>query len=153
MNEPELITTLHLEFTDSANSANQIIVKFKDPDGEGGNAPVQFDSLLLPANKTWFCKTVLLNESVSPAENISESILQEADEHLFIYTVSGLNLSVTISDFDSNNIPLGLKSIWRTGSLSSGNVRVVLKHQPGIKDGNPALGETDAELVFKGRIF
>lgn len=153
VNEPEIITTLQLQFTDSANSSHVILVQFKDPDGDGGSNPTQFDSLKLPANKTWYCQTTLLNESVNPAENINESILEEAEEHLFVYSPENLNLDIAITDKDANNLPIGLKSKWKTGSTSLGKVKVVLKHQPGSKDGNPANGETDVEVIFPARIY
>jgi hypothetical protein len=153
INEPELITTLKLEFTDSSNTSNKVTVIFKDPDGDGGNEPTQFDSLKLQANKTWFFETTLLNESVNPPENITEEILEEADDHLFVYSLSGINSTVQITDKDSKNLPLGLKGTWRTGGASVGNTTVILKHQPGIKDGSADKGETDVEVTFKSKIY
>lgn len=153
INEPELITTLKIEFTDSANSANKIITIFRDLDGEGGNEPGQFDSLKLQANKTWFFETTLLNESVSPAENITEEIKEEADDHLFVYSSIGLNNTIKITDNDSKNLPIGLKGIFRTGAASSGSTTVILKHQQGVKDGSSDKGETDVEVTFKSRIY
>lgn len=152
-NDPELITTIQLQFTDSSNSSNKILVQFKDPDGDGGNSPVQFDSLKLPANKTWYCETTLLNESVSPTINISEEVSEEANDHLFVYTPQGVNMNIQITDKDANNLPIGLKSTWRTSNASSGTIKVVLKHQPGVKNGTEAPGETDVEVLFKGRIY
>jgi len=153
VNEPELITTLRIEFTDSANSANKVVTIFKDLDGEGGNEPGQFDSLKLEANKTWYFETSLLNESVSPSENITDEIKEEADDHLFVYSSTGINANIKITDKDSKNLPLGLKGTFKTGAASSGTTTVVLKHQPGIKDGTADKGETDVEVTFKSRIY
>jgi hypothetical protein len=146
-NPEELITTLKLTFTDSANTANNFTVTFADPDGPGGNTPTTYDSIALQTNKTYLVSVQLLNESVSPAEDITLEVEEEKDEHLFGYTTS-TNVAITTTDFDSNNIPVGIQTKWKTTSASVGNTTVVLKHQPGIKTGDIALGETDVEVVF-----
>ncbi|MFM8917548.1 MAG: hypothetical protein ACKOGP_07380, partial [Bacteroidota bacterium] len=55
-------------------------------------------------------------------------------------------------DLDVNGIGIGLQSKWVTGNLSSGTSRIVLKHQPGIKDGTFAPGETDVDIQFQSRV-
>jgi hypothetical protein len=153
VNEPELITKVVLQFTDSANSSITYSATFSDPDGDGGNAPVQFDSILLPANRTFNCNILLLNETQSPAKDMAKEIEEEGYEHLFVFTPTGAGVNIIITDADKNGLPLGLKSKWRTGNTSSGTVKVVLKHQTdGIKDGSPNKGDTDIELDFKTRI-
>lgn len=146
-NETELITTMTLIFTDSAT--NQISTfSFKDTDGDGGSGPVQFDTIQLAANKTYTCKVLLLDESKTETDTISNEVLKESDDHLFIYTISGLNLAIFRTDKDANNLPLGLNSKWWTGNMSNGKVKITLKHQPGVKDGSATPGETDAEVEF-----
>lgn len=150
-NEEEVITTFTLYFTDSANSANVVSATFRDPDGDGGNPFTQFDSIHLQANKTYYAQVVVLNETASPADSISNEILEEANDHLFFYTVTGANATVSITDFDTNTptpLPLGLQTKWRTGSASMGSTQIVLKHQPGAKDGTFAPGTTDIDLTF-----
>ncbi len=146
-NPEELITTLKLTFTDSANTANTFIVTFADPDGPGGNAPTTYDSIALQTNKTYLVSVQLLNESVSPAEDITLEVEEEKDDHLFGYTTT-TNAIITETDVDNNNLPVGIQTKWKTTTASVGNTTVVLKHQPGIKTGDIALGETDVEVVF-----
>jgi hypothetical protein len=146
-NPEELITTLKLTFTDSANTANTFTVTFADPDGPGGNAPTTYDSIALQTNKTYFVSAQLLNESVSPAEDITLEVEEEKDDHLFGYS-STANVNITTTDLDNNNLPLGIQTKWKTTTASVGNTTVVLKHQPGIKTGDISLGETDVEVVF-----
>ena len=146
-NPEELITTLKLTFTDSANTANTFTVTFADPDGPGGNAPTTYDSIALQTNKTYLVSAQLLNESVSPAEDITLEVEEEKDDHLFGYS-STANVNITTTDLDNNNLPLGIQTKWKTTTASVGNTTVVLKHQPGIKTGDIALGETDVEVVF-----
>ena len=61
-----------------------------------------------------------------------------------------LNLSVTITDQDTNNppLPVGLESKFETGAASTGWLRVVLRHQPNVKDGTYAPGSTDLDVGF-----
>jgi hypothetical protein len=150
-NEGELITTLIIEATDSA-SGQKSIFKFKDADGEGGNAPSQFDSIQLSQNKMYSVKLILLDESKASVDTISNEVLNEGEDHLFNYTASNINITIRLDDSDINGLPIGLKSIWRTGTIGDGKLKTVLKHQPGIKNGDPALGETDIEIEFNCRI-
>lgn len=151
VNESELITTVIIEATDSA-SGQKSTFKFKDADGEGGNAPSQFDSILLNANRTYSVSLLLLDESKAEVDTISNEVLNEGEDHLFNFTVSNLNIGIKLNDLDKNGLPIGLKSIWRTGTIGDGKLKTVLKHQPGIKNGDPVLGETDIEIEFNCRI-
>ena len=66
-------------------------------------------------------------------------------------TGSPLNLTVTRIDTDTNNpaLPVGLADRFVTGAASSGYLRVVLRHQPNVKDGTYAPGSTDFDAGFK----
>jgi hypothetical protein len=149
VNEPEVITSLKLTFIDSANTANIITASFIDADGDGGNQPTTFDTIKLKPNTTYTCKVDLFNGILN--EEITPEIEEEANDHLFIYKANGANVNISITDVDSNTppLPLGINSKWRTGSNSSGTVQVILKHQPGLKDGTEAPGDTDVELSFQ----
>lgn len=153
-NESELITTVRLKFTNTLSSSiNPLVYEFKDLDGEGGAAPVKFDDIVLQKNIPYICEVTVLNESVSPADNITTEIKAEANDHQFYFVPSSSNLlSVSNYDTDSQGLPLGLSSFWVTGlNAGSGTVRVVLKHKPGTKAANDLInkGETDIELDFK----
>lgn len=62
-----------------------------------------------------------------------------------------LNLTVTITDHDTNTtpLPIGLESEFKTGAASSGWLRIVLRHQPNLKDGTYTPGSTDMDAGFK----
>ena len=149
INEPEVITSLTLTFTDSANTSNVIIAKFIDNDGDGGNQPTTFDTIKLKSNTTYFTSLQLFNSILN--EEITPEIVQEANDHLFVYKTNAVNLSIAITDFDTNTPPLaiGLKSTWRAGNNGNGTVQVILKHQPGIKNGTESPGNTDVDLNFQ----
>lgn len=143
----ELITTVILTFTDSADVSNITTATFADPDGPGGSNPILFDTIKLSPNKTYYTTIVLLDQSKTPVDTISNEVEEEKDEHLFTFTTSA-NIAITITDFDNNSLPVGLASKWKTGAPITATTTIRLKHQPGIKNGDPALGETDVEVTF-----
>jgi hypothetical protein len=61
-----------------------------------------------------------------------------------------LNLTVTATDVDTNKtpLPLGFKTTFKTGAASTGYLRVVLRHQPNVKDGSFTPGSTDLDAGF-----
>lgn len=150
-NEGELITTLKVIFTDSTDNSIKSFT-FKDTDGDGGNNPTQFDSIILNTSRTYSVSILLLDESKTETDTISNEVLEEADEHLFVFTPSSINLNIVITDMDSKGLPIGLKSKWKTGAVSNGTITIALKHQPGVKDGSSTPGETDIEIAFPIRI-
>lgn len=153
-NTSEVMTTVKLTFTDSAGVAPTVTAQYRDPDGDGGNSAVQFDVIQLMANKTYFATVVIKDETKNPVVTISDEIADESNDHLFFYTPTNVNLTVTLTDQDSNTppLPLGLNTKWKTQSASNGTVRLVLRHQPGVKDGTYAPGETDIDLIFNTTI-
>ena len=153
VNEEELITTVKITFVDTAGVEPTVTVFFRDPDGDGGNAPTQFDTIRLAANSVYNATLEVFDESKNPVEDITEEIEEEADEHLFCYTPSNVNLSIVRTDMEldygvGGTLEVGLASQWTVGNTSVGTIQVVLKHQPGVKDGTCAPGDTDVELNF-----
>ena len=66
-----------------------------------------------------------LNETETPAEEITDEVLEEADEHQVFYTISdGLNITTTYVDFDDNDNPLGVQITSTTGAASEGSLTV-----------------------------
>lgn len=150
-NEVEVITTFTITFTDIGGTQPSASATFKDLDGDGGNAPSQFDTIFLAPNTTYSAEIVLLNETESPADTISNEVLEEAVDHLFCFSPSGNDVTITRTDTDGT-YELGLQSQWVTGSASTSTTNITLKHQPGVKDGTCAPGETDIELDFVTKI-
>lgn len=146
-NESELITTMKLLMKDSADGTERTFV-FRDTDGEGGAGPTQFDTIKLQSGRTYQCQMLLLDESKALTDTISNEVMEEADDHLVFYEVTAASLSIKIEDKDSKQLPLGLISKWICNQKSSGTINIQLKHQPGVKDGSKAPGETDAMVEF-----
>jgi len=146
-NEEEVITTMTLTFTDATGTWPTVTTTFRDLDGDGGNGPDIFDTIRLVSNTTYDVTIDLLNETESPAEDIGAEILDEDDEHLFCFTESGADVTIVRTDSDGT-YEVGLESQWTVGAISNGTVQVVLKHQPDVKDGTCAPGETDIDVTF-----
>ncbi|MFM9944360.1 MAG: hypothetical protein ACKVQB_03930 [Bacteroidia bacterium] len=145
-NEPEIITTLKIEFKDAATG--QILTYYyRDMDGDSINAPIQLDTIRLNANATYFTSIKFLDESNPDAvANVTHEIKSEAVNHLVCLNASA-NTFIIRTDNDGT-FPLGLESKWMNGLASTGDFTVSLKHQAGFKNGSCEIGETDLEVVF-----
>ena len=151
-NESELITTVMLTMQE-VGTTNTVTATFRDPDGEGGNPPVKFDEIVLKPNAVYNTTIILMDESKTPPDNVTEEVEEESDDHQFFYTpTAGLNVTVAYQDKDANSLPIGLETTVTTGAASAGKLKVTLKHQPGIKNNNIATGETDVEIDFTTKV-
>lgn len=151
-NEEELITTVNLTFSSEDDT---VIFRFQDLDGPGGNDPIIVNGSLIP-NKVYEGSIELLNEIENPAEEITEEVKDEAEEHQFFYILSDSQLGqIDYTDQDMDGFPIGLSTVWSTLNSTTGKLTVVLKHEPiknasGVSDGDMtnAGGETDIEVEF-----
>ena len=151
--EEELITTLNYTLTSTAGDV--VTLSFQDIDGDGGDDPI-ITSGTLTANTTYVGTAEFLNESVTPAEDVTEEIQEEDEDHQVFFTPSSsLNVTVTYSDQDAENKPVGLTTSLATGDASTGQLTIILRHQPdksasGVESGDVtnAGGETDIEVTF-----
>lgn len=150
-NDEELITTCKILFVDSAGVQPSVTATYADYDGDGGNPPSIFDTIKLKPNTTYLASILLLDNTKSPVDTVSNEILEEDDEHLFCYTISGANCTVQRTDSDGS-YEVGLQTKWKTTSTSTGTAQVVLKHQPDVKNGSCAPGETDIDITYQLRI-
>ena len=150
VNEEEIITTVTVTLTPDDGGTPVTLVR--DLDGDGPNEPVITVSGNLNANTSYNGDIILLNETEDPAENITEEVVEEAEEHQFFYTIAGgLNASTEYSNYDSDDNPLGTKFILSAGDASAGTLTFTLRHEPKKpNDGTlgDAGGETDIEATF-----
>lgn len=152
--ENELITRVSFKFTNAANSSDVATVTWTDPDGEGGAAPT-VGTLNLKANTSYnFEVSEVLNETATGDErNILNEIMEESDEHLWVYNALPANLMVvTRTDKDINNFEIGLKGTVVTTTAASGTLQTILRHQPDQKNGTAAIGSTDFDATFQVRV-
>ena len=152
--DEELITTLELQFIDTLNQDTLRFV-YADPDGDGGNDPITWDTIRLDKDAYWVNLNVY-DESVNEKITIiTPEIEEEGDEHQFFFIDALNTVDVEYDDADENGNPIGIKTYWRIVESGNSTMRVVLKHQP---DGKPAapgdinVGSTDIDVTFQMEI-
>ena len=146
----EAVTTATLVLTNKAVPTESITATI-----ENLNATVDFTKavLNLRANTTYTGEITLLNKSIMPTLDATEEIRDLANEHLFVYTPTPASLlTIAPTDKDSNPAPgpypVGLTTEIKTGAAGSGKLNVVLRHQPGSKNGTPTPGTSDLDTDF-----
>lgn len=152
VNEEEVITTVKVTLVDGGTT---ITLQSQDLDGEGPDVPVVTVSGNLDPNTTYLGSVEFLNELESPAEDITEEVVEEGTEHQVFYQLINSLGTITYDDVDSNGDPIGVEFTFVTGDPGNGNLTVTLRHEPnkdasGVSDGDitNAGGSTDAEVIF-----
>lgn len=154
INEEEVITTMIIELTPNGGG-DKVILKSKDADGNGSEAP-KVEGGTLEANKTYSAVITLLNELESEPEDITEEVAEEADEHQFFYQANKITSTFTYAGAnDADGNPVGINFTVVTGDAGTGSYVVTLRHEPnkigeGVKAGDitNAGGETDIQVIF-----
>lgn len=147
VNEEEIITTINITLTSANGNAT---FQSQDLDGDGPNAPV-ITADNLAANTTYTASIELLNETETPAEDITEEVAEESDEHQFFFGLTGSLAEVTYADTDGNGNPIGIEFQLTTGEAGTGTITITLRHEPKKpNDGTTADagGETDIAQTF-----
>ncbi|KXX69954.1 hypothetical protein [Flammeovirga sp. SJP92] len=165
-NELEVITDVKLVFTNTADDTDVVEATAQDPDGPGVEDLVIKDAINLGTGKTYALSFEIMNNLEEPGEDIGEEIKEENDEHQFFFGFSTDAFSdpsgngnidtasddINYNDTDDNGNPVGLSTTWTTSAstLSNGEFRVVLKHQPDVKTSTSTVndGDTDFDLKF-----
>ncbi len=161
-NEEEVINEVTLTFTPTGGG-DDVVATYVDADGEGTGNPVLTD-IELTAGVSYELNITMANTLESPAEDITEEVEAEGDEHQLFFSWSndvfsspsgsgniGSNGTVNYNDQDNNGNPIGLSTTWTAAQTAgSGEFRVVLKHQPDIKSttSTSSDGETDVDITW-----
>jgi len=132
--------------------------------------------LSLHTNTIYAVQVLIFDKTQTPPTNVTAEILVRENYHLFYFqptpispanliisdtttnipgtltsaTGPYLNLTVKRTDHDTNVPPLqvGLLDNFYTRDSSSGNLRVVLRHQPNAKNGTYAPGSSDLDVNY-----
>ncbi|MEP2935538.1 MAG: type 1 periplasmic binding fold superfamily protein [Gilvibacter sp.] len=151
VNEEEVITTVTLTLVPSGGGDTVILIS-NDVDGDGPAPPVTAQTGDFVADTDYTGLVSFTNVTETPAEDITEEVIAEAEEHQVFYISSGsLNLTTSYNDTDSDGNPLGVMTTVMTGAASSGTLNIVLRHEPNKpNDGTlgDAGGETDVSVTF-----
>lgn len=143
--ENELITTVLLTFTPAGGGASSTFA-WRDIDMSGNP---EIETISLSASTVYTLSIAILDETKTPAEDITEEIEEEDDEHqIFYFSNPGGLLTLEYQDQDAAGLPVGLNMRAEAGAAGSGTLRTVLKHAPGTKDGQFATGSTDFDVTF-----
>lgn len=151
-NEEELITTVRVTLVEQGTTNAQTFT-FRDVDGPGAAVPT-IDSIIINANRSYAATMVLLNESVSPADDITKEVAAEASDHQIYFEPTGVSLVASNLNTDLQGLLLGITSTWTAGAVGRGSMKITLKHKPGAKAANDPVtkGETDIEVSFGVRL-
>ncbi|MFP2997810.1 GTP cyclohydrolase [Spongiivirga sp. MCCC 1A20706] len=172
-NEEEVITSVELIFTNTADANDVVRVTAVDDDGPGiGELEVGNDEIDLTAGATYTLTFEILN-AVDPndVEDIGDEIAEEDDEHQIFFSFTNdafsnptgngnidtasdpINYNDEDSDAqDGSGNPVGLSTTWTAGdtAVSDGSFTVRLQHQPDIKSATTGAndGDSDFDLTF-----
>jgi hypothetical protein len=153
--ENEFLTTVHLRLVSRADGNPVVTATRRDTTLVSLS---DTDSVLNLTTKTIYdAEIIILDETKTPSDTVSKKIKERANIHQIFFFPDGSfgsNLTIDVTDQDTNNppLPIGLRSIFTTVNTASGNLRVVLKHQPNSKRGSFADGSSDFDINFKVNI-
>jgi hypothetical protein len=161
---------MKITLRDTINNTSVTYV-FSDLDGAGGN-PATFgnsgaDSIInITANHVYEATILLLDQTKTPVDTISNEVEEEGADHMFFFNsiaptgtpyntyLSGSMTNIKYLDLDANNRGIGLSTEWTAPSMmmTKSPLTIELKHQPSVKDGSYAPGETDIQVGFKLKV-
>ncbi|MFY7998433.1 MAG: hypothetical protein ACOVSW_07520 [Candidatus Kapaibacteriota bacterium] len=114
----------------------------------------RIDTLILAAGRTYIGAITAVNDAKNPVVDLTKEYKEKANEHQFFYTVSGdaqSRVSITVTDKDGNNLPLGLAFtvVTTSGGTARGTLNVVLGHYDDVKKmGTNRSPESDMDITF-----
>lgn len=149
----ERITTVTMQFTNKTMTSEIITATIDGLSADGTQPNSASATVSLKPNAAYSMRVLLSDKTKTPATDISAAIKTEANEHLIVYRpTTGLNVTVTPNDRDTNPAPgpypIGLTADVTTGAASSGKLNMVLRHQPGTKNGTATPGTSDLDVNF-----
>lgn len=147
-NEEEVVTTVNVVLTPAEGDAVTLSWDDANLDAIVDETEITATGSLL-TGESYSAVIQLLNKSADPDTDVTEEVEEEAEDHIFCFTVTDVNIAISNLNEDSNGLPLGITSTWTTTTPGSGTVTVVLRHQPGVKTGDcPGAGDTDVSITF-----
>ncbi len=167
----EVVTTVELTFTPEGGG-DAVLFTWADPEDDGD--PV-VDAIALVEGVSYDVSVAFFNELEDPAEDLTDEIYDESDEHQVFFTgdavqgpatgvVADAVLAHSYADMDSSDLPVGLQNTMDAVAVGTGELVVTLRHLP--TEGNavvkvPGLaedvaaggfaaigGDNDAQMAF-----
>lgn len=143
--ENELITKVKVVLVHDTTTVGTFV--WSDPDGDGGNPPLPADTITLDSGIIYKVSILFADESNGKNKDITADIRTESTDHLVCYTSTPGGIHVTLTDSDGK-YPIGLESQWNSQTKGNFKMRIILRHQPGVKNGTCDPGDTDADVEF-----
>lgn len=155
-NEEEVITDVTLTLIGEDPQATRTFT-FVDDDGEGGD-PGVLTAADLAADTEYDYTITFFNRLAN--EDVTTEVREEGNEHQVFFFADGIELDFEYSDaaneVDSVGRPIGLAGTVTTGQAGTGDMTVILLHEPdkdgiGVMDGDTtnAGGSTDVNITFE----
>ena len=147
-----LTTALLLHFTDAGGTTTTF--GWEDPENDG--VDVKIDDVVLASGESFALELEVLNQLETPVEDVTEEILEHAEEHQFFFTGSAVEgpasassdavLQHAYADTDPTGLPVGITNTITTVATGTGELVVTLRHLP--PEGDVAVKTADlAEQV------
>jgi hypothetical protein len=110
--------------------------------------PANEDTLMLQAGTSYKGTFKLIDESVNPPDDLTQSIIDEQDAHLYVFTISaGLTGKLTVTDLNKDHNGLDFGQIFKVnvnaGVSGSGAIHVFLQHHD---SGDKTDNQYDSDL-------
>ncbi len=144
--EQENITRVEVHLTGSGGFDQEF--EWSDPDG-GSTSNATAETIVIPATAgaTIHCHVHVYDDTKTPAQDLTEDIEAESNDHLFVYDITGANIGVAYDDTDANGQNFGIETLWTKGAASTGTLRIRLYHQPTDKSNlSTPGGEVDFDI-------
>jgi hypothetical protein len=144
--EQELITNVSVIFTNAADATD--VVTLGAVSADGIVAPTLSVSGPFTSGAVYNA-TVTITDEIND-ENILDEIVEEKDEHFFVYaqnTVSFLMARATNDEVRTDGVSLGLNTTWTAGGANTGTITMQLIHEPTtVSDGGGFGSATGGEF-------
>ncbi len=123
VHEHELITTVVLHFTNTADETDMLQVRWNEGDDKG-------EEIVLQNGSDYTLSLEILNEEEEPTEDVTPEIAQEEDEHQVFFTGDAVDgpcmddnpeafIEHAYADEDANGLPIGLENTISTLAVGS----------------------------------
>ena len=146
--------TYNFEVEEHDHEHAVIVQAQENEDGHGDHAEIELDS-----DSEYSFEITFFNDSdPNNVIDMTEEVINEADEHHVFYELvgDGISYDTTSGDtLDSEGNPLNLLTKWTTTAATVVEVEAYLIHQPTSKTGTTRDdfgGSTDVEIEFEAHV-
>ena len=129
VNAEEVITNVNVIFTNTADATDVVTLTAISADGIVAPTLTVSGPFTTGAE---YSATVTITDEVNN-ENILTEVVEEKDEHFFVYNANGVSFLMARAANDevrTDGVSLGLNTTWTAGGAATGTITVQLIHEP-----------------------